>query len=180
VPFDSDPVYSSFNYIDSDPVYSLNWATKAHNYLLNKAYGNELTEMEMAAMEAGSRYADSPSAGFQEGKNSFMHSMTSAEAPDAAKMAIDRDEFIKHNVTKGANLINSVDSNVSGAFFVGFGMHALMDQYSPAHMGENQFWRKRDFHRHGPMPTSLEGMRSVTSPQYAPIVDKMRALWMPN
>ncbi|WP_125783917.1 hypothetical protein [Pseudoalteromonas rubra] len=119
--------------------YSLNWATKAHNYLLDKAYGSKLSEIEMAAMESGSKYTDSME--FQDAEDSHMHSMTSSVNADAGEMAIKRDAFITDHVNAGSEALNgTLRGNIEGYFKIGMGLHALMDQYSPAHMGANQEW----------------------------------------
>ena len=158
--------------------YSLNWATKAHNYLLNKAYGKDLSDIEMAAMESGSKYTDGME--FQDAEDSHMHSMTSSANPDAAEMAIKRDAFVTDHVNAGAaSLDGTLRGNIEGYFKIGMGLHAVMDQYSPAHMGANQEWHMSDFYKHGPFPTSIEGTRTVVQPQHNYIVDRMRDVWKP-
>ena len=159
--------------------YSLNWATKAHNYLIEKAYGDKLSPIELAAMEAGSKYTDSME--FQDAASSHMHSMTSEVHDDPAQMAIARDKFIAAKVSEGVSTLDgTLKGNIAAYFNIGQAVHAVMDQYSPAHMGTNQHWHWTDFYKHGPFPTSLEGMRTVTDPQHHHIVDKMRNVWSPN
>ncbi len=158
--------------------YSLNWATKAHNYLIKQAYGKELSKIEIAAMEAGSKYTDRLAN--QDDENSYQHSMTSSKNPDVAKMGIRRDQWVTDQVVYGVSALDgSLRGNISGYFRIGMGIHAVMDQYSPAHTGTNQHWHMKDFYKHGPFPTSLEGTRTVVQPKYNFIVDKMKGVWRP-
>jgi len=158
--------------------YSLNWATKAHNYLIRKAYGNEMSDIELAAMEAGSRYTDRMEN--QDDENSYKHSMTSDKNPNVAAMESRRDKWVSQQVNEGVkNIDGTVRGNIAAYFKIGEGLHTVMDQYSPAHMGQNQHWDITQFYKHGPLPTSLEGTRSVIQPQYNYIIENMRGVWKP-
>ena len=130
-------------------------------------------------MEAGSRFADSYTEGFQDDENSFMHSMTSKANKNRIKMEADRDQFISENVDTGAKLVDAGGeiNRIRGVFKIGHGLHAVMDQYSPAHTGKNQFWKMSHFYRHGDMPFSIEGLKVAQNPKYDFVINKMREVW---
>lgn len=137
-----------------------------------------MSDIELAAMEAGSRHTDRLDN--QDAANSFKHSMTSEKNPNVSEMETKRDKWVTDKINEGVALIDgTARGNIAGYFKIGEGLHTVMDQYSPAHMGNNQYWSLSQIPKHGPLPTSLEGPRSVVQPQYYYIIDKMRGVWKP-
>ncbi|WP_333907530.1 RHS repeat-associated core domain-containing protein, partial [Delftia acidovorans] len=138
------------------------WSTSAHNKILD-AYGVKagLSSDSVARMQQGSREADRSR--FQDEHHGYMHTMSS-------KTLSKKESCLKANEFLDTFIDGNAEGDPISDFMLGFGLHAVMDSTSPAH-SNFEIWRKRDFHRHGPFPTSIENDPSQSQIESA--VDKM-------
>ncbi|PHS14045.1 MAG: hypothetical protein COA86_16255 [Kangiella sp.] len=157
--------------------YSLNWATKAHNMFLQKAYGESVSALEQAFIEGGSRTVDDD----QSAENSFKHAMTS-EKCDNQCVSTEMGSFIEENMAIFQSNKNGNEyQRLKALFSLGMAAHPIMDQTSPVHTdssGKPIEWQLYKAFVHGPFPTSREGYRTAIQPKYSvPTVNRLKALW---
>jgi RHS repeat-associated protein len=107
------------------------WPTWTHNQIIRAAFDETLTESEMEVLIEASKYTDSEE--FQSLELSYMHAMrapgqTVEEAEILAIKFINQQQLSYLN--RGGN---------DALFELGMGMHTIMDSYSPAHRGYQQW-----------------------------------------
>jgi RHS repeat-associated protein len=103
------------------------WSTKAHNSILDYAFGGRLSKTELRVLKISSLMHDIST---QSASQQYMHSMGSKVlTPVEAKEA--RDKFVGEQISIAGNLKRSVRSRgqaMTKAF------HAIADSFSPAHV----------------------------------------------
>ncbi len=178
-----------YNYTAGNPAKNIDshglWSTQAHNALLtefvNKIHGNK-NPIFILGLFAGSRYADSITAGHQGPDFTFIHAMTSDsfDTPKKACQALTNfvkngisDYQSKYDIATQLNQSDSIIDNAKGAaalydsgYALGFALHPLMDSTSPAHANW-AFWDSSilnmDVFHHGSFPTSKETLNVLAS-----------------
>jgi len=125
----NDPV----NFVDVEGLY----VTPVHDMIIESSFGwnSDFSASDISAVEQGSAYVDSEE--FQTEEDSYMHAMRapwqSAELADA--LATD---FIECNL-EWAKYYAALGDREKALFYMGMGMHTLMDSTAPGHEG-NQVW----------------------------------------
>jgi RHS repeat-associated protein len=149
------------------------WSTKAHNKIAD-AYGKRtgMSQEKIDAMKRGSEYADKWR--YQGPDSSYMHAMSSKKLSKAEACALAQ-KHIEEYVSQSQMMDEAFpglpqSEDFSSGFWLGFGMHTVMDSTSPAH-ADFEEWHTRDFPKHGPFPTSWEN--NPTDEQINETVDKM-------
>jgi RHS repeat-associated protein len=127
------------------------WATDAHNYFIDQMF-SDLSPAIRDIIKEGSAYADKYQ--FQGPDFAHMHAMSSVSmSPDESRRKMC--DYIKKYMGEAE------DARRAGTghywFYLGMGLHPVMDSTSPAHEGF-QPWRgvRRDAHKHGSSPMSME------------------------
>ena len=127
------------------------WSTSAHNAIIDE-YGRQagLFPSDIAAMKSGSRDADSLS--YQDPLDSYIHAMSSGKMnkQEACRM-------MKKFVQSYINLARTEHS----FYYLGHGLHAVMDFTSPAHANFRE-WNLSQASEHGSFSSSIEDKDSLT------------------
>ena len=167
---------TTFAYTGGNPLSKIDplglWSTQAHNAILTTAFPGATPDI-LAALQAGSANADAMLLGYQGGDYAFMHAMSSGSLSPEESCKKLNEFFSKYLKLYQSNLASanywSAQGNqalanlaIRDAYFaLGFALHPVMDNTSPAHTGF-QLWHDSDALRHGTFPTSIEDTNSLT------------------
>jgi RHS repeat-associated protein len=151
-----------YSYVANEPTNSTDpmglWETRAHNYILDEAFKNCLSKVQIEKLKEASADVDGP-VGQLEG-NAYQHGMrggsgqSEAEARRlAAKYISDHEKSARSFESDGCK-IGYENINLWAISEIGHALHTIMDETSPAHEGF-QVW-------HGPpYPTGIVALDAV-------------------
>ncbi len=151
-----------YGYVANQPVDSVDpmglWSTDAHNFIINSAFGNCLSEPQLKRLREASAYVDRPVGQLE--SNAYQHGMrggpNQSEA-DARRRAAD---FIKGHEQRARSLApkgckDGYQNLSSDALWeIGQALHTIMDETSPSHEGF-QVWNGP------PYPTGFDPLDAI-------------------